>query len=274
MRTIQPDQDHDGEREQTGVPANGRRVPFWLGTLLLLAGLLIFLGGLRWLINQPGGMAVTPAATAQPASAPTSAAVAPAPTSPPAPTRAPTAAPTAVPTMAPTQAPTSVPTAMPTVEPTAQPTTEPTVEPTLAAALSTSWWTWQSDQIDPDEEQAILAAVDLSWKVLADAWWNLDPAPLDQAFADPFLSHLTDLIVARQPEGRASSTDEDRLRTEVRFLDGDTAVVYEKYVNHATTVDITTRQPLEERPSDLYKDFDLLRKIDGTWKIVSGEREP
>jgi hypothetical protein len=163
---------------------------------------------------------------------------------------------------------------MPTIEPTAQPTIEPTVEPTLAAVLTTSWWTWQSDQIDPVEEQQVLAAVDLSWQVLGEAWWNLDPAPLDQAFADPFLSHLTNLIVAAQTDGRAATTEIERQRTEVRFLDNDTAVVYDEYINHSTAVDLTTRQPLEERPSDLYKDFDLFRKIDGSWKLVNSGREP
>jgi hypothetical protein len=277
MRTIQPEQDPLRESEETREsPAGrqGRRIPFWLGALLLLAGLLVFLGGMRWLINQPGGMPATPAAPAQPATAPTSAVVAPAPTSPPVPTRAPAAAPTLAPTIAPTRPPTPVPTLEATVLPTTKPSIEPTVEPTLAAALSTSWWTWQSNEIDAADEQEVLAAVDLSWQVLGEAWWNVDPVRLHQAFSDPYLSHLTDAIVASQAEGRAATIEVDRQRTEVRFLNNDTAVVYDEYINHATAVDITTRQPVEQRPSDLYKDFDLFRRIDGTWKIVSGVRQP
>jgi hypothetical protein len=277
MRTIRPEQDPGGETEDRGASpgdAQNRRLPFWLGVLLLLAGLLIFLGGMHWLISQPVGAPATPVATAEPAAAPTSAVVAPAPTSVPAPTPLPTAAPATVPTIAPTQAQTPVATTLPTVEPTPQPTTAPTIEPTLATALSTSWWTWQSDQINPAEEQQVLAAVDLSWQVLGEAWWNLDPGPLGQALADPFLTDVTDSIVARQPDGRASAIDVDRSRTEVRFIDNDTAVVYEEYVDHSTAIDIATRQPLEQSPSEVYKDFELLRKIDGTWKIASGVREP
>ena len=58
MRTIQPDQDQGGDNQERDVPADGRhgrRLPFWLGTLLLLAGLLLFLVGVgftAWSANS------------------------------------------------------------------------------------------------------------------------------------------------------------------------------------------------------------------------------
>jgi len=256
MRTIDPNLEPDTEREESAPtgqrsPGGRRRPPFWAGTLLIPLGLVAFLGDMRWLLDQPGP---TPAPTV----APTTTALPPA-----------ISAPTVVPTVqvAAQPAPTLVPTARPTPQPTTAPTRQPTatVVPT-ATVTETAWWNWQSDQIDPVEAQQVLKAVDNLWYVLAQAWLNLDPTPLDQGFSDPMLAELTQNINERRSQGRASLQDIEHTRTVVRFISNDQAVVYEEYINHSTAIDAVTREPVEERPNDTLKDMDLLRKINGVWQ--------
>ena len=226
--------------------------PWGLAALIVAVGLLAFLGATRWFLAQP---APTPAA----------------------PTTAPTAVPTVAPALAPTTAPTSapvvatepvrVPTA--TVQPVRTVAPVPTVAPTPVPTLAEAWWERSSDQVDPQQAQVVLAALDRYWAVLIPAWRTLDTSHLDEVLVEPDLSQQEQIFADRRAQGRGLQVEVDRQYQQVRDIRASEAVVYEEYLNRSVELDLKTGTPTGEPTPKLLAAAYLFRKAaSGEWKVA------
>lgn len=234
------------------APTGSGGRPWGLAALIVAAGLLVFLGVTRWFLAQP---APAPAA----------------------PTLAPTAVPTAAPALAPTMAPTTapivateparVPTA--TLQPVRTATPVPTVLPTPVPTLAEAWWERSSDQMDPQQAQVVLAALDRYWAVLIPAWRDLDTSRFGEVLVEPQLTLEQQIFANRRSEGRGLQVDLERGKREVRDIRPDEAVAHEEYVNHSTEVDLKTGAPIGDSKPENLAAFYLLRKsVSGEWKVA------
>lgn len=244
MRSVEPHPPPAPEEE----PPSGSGPPDWVRVLLLVAFAGAFVFGTNWLIHD-APLPSSPIPTATPVTAPVPVAQ---------PTRAPTPIPTRAPTLAPKPQPTS----------TTAPTAVPTIAPILAETLATDWWDWSSEQIEPAQKSEAVAAIDRFWSTLARSWWDLKPEFLVDALTSPQLDTMTAVIQQRRDEGRAQKVNVQRVDLVVRYIDGKQAVVYETYVNHSVAVDVTTKSPLEQPPTELQESSYLLWKVDGTYKVA------
>jgi hypothetical protein len=164
-------------------------------------------------------------------------------------------------------APTAVATAVSTAAPatpllTAAPNPAPTLRPTVPPAL------------DAEVSRAYLRY----FQVSADALLALDPTGLDEVAANGELEALQKDIEADRAQGRAlrSSVQHEFL---VLSAEGDSAQVADRYRDSSIYVDPATRQPLPGQVAPASPDkapevrvIYTLRRIDGVWKVVGGER--
>ncbi len=174
------------------------------------------------------------------------------------PTLAPTRAPTAIPTVQPTPLATSAPAAVSAAGVT--PTPLPTVPPELNAEVSTAYLNY--------------------FQVSGDALLALDTATLPQVAAGQLLAGLQKQIESDRAQGRAIETNVQHDFV-VLSVQGDTATVADRYRDSSIFVDPVTHEPLpgqvapasaDEAP--LIKVVYHLQRIDGSWKVVDGARQP
>jgi len=214
-----------------------------LAAVIVGLGVLVFLGVTRWFLAQP-----VPAPSA-PTAAPT-----------PVPTLAPMAAPTPRPTTAPVAAtePAQVPTV--TLQPVRTAAPAPAVTATVVPTLAEEWWTRSSNQVDPQQEQLVLAALDRYWAVLTVAWKDLNTSHLDEVLVEPDLSQQKQIFADRRAQQRGIQVKVDRQYRQVRNVQGDEAVVYEEYLNHSQDIDLKTGSPIGESTAKLSAAAYLFRK--------------
>ncbi len=163
--------------------------------------------------------------------------------------------------------------------PQAQTTTASTTPPPAAATPAPSTSTapaLPSPTATPIPEplrQEVIAAYQRYWQVLSDARWRLDAGALPQVLADPALERERQFIADLQTEGRAAVT---WVSHSFRVVSADdvTALVYDEFSSRSYPVDPSTKEPLFPTPDAgvTRKLATELRKIDGTWKVVDGER--
>jgi hypothetical protein len=245
---------------QTQTPASGGGHaptgsggrPWGLAALIVAVGLLVFLGVTRWLLAQP---APTPAA----------------------PTPVPTVVPTVAPAVAPTTAPTTVPIAATeparvptaTLQPVRTATPVPTIAPTPVPTLAEAWWERSSDQVDAQQAQVVLAALDRYWAVLIPAWRDLDTNHLDEVLTEPRLTQERQTFADQRAQGHAIDVKVDRGYHQVRDIRMDEAVVYEEYLNRSTEIDLNTKEPVEEStPKESAAAYLFRRSASGQWKVA------
>ena len=245
---------------QTQTPASGGGHaptgsggrPWGLAALIVAVGLLVFLGVTRWLLAQP---------------APTPAAPTPVPTA--LTTVAPALAPTTAPTTAPVLAtePARVPTA--TLQPVRTATPVPTAAPTPVPTLAEAWWERSSDQVDPQQAQVVLAALDRYWAVLIPAWRTLDTSHLDEVLVEPDLSQQEQIFADQRAQGRAIDVMVDRENHQVRDLRPTEAVIYEEYLNHGVEIDLKTGATIgEPKPEQVAVSYLFRKTTSGEWKVA------
>jgi hypothetical protein len=191
---------------------------------------------------------------------------------------------------------TPMPTSTLTVAAATQPTTASTPVPTdtpavasqataVATALATSNETPVSaappgSLPTPTADQAaeIASAYEQYFNVTSDALLNLDPSRLGDVAADQELAALQQNIQQDRAEGRALDTNVEHDFYVIGYA-GDKAQVADRYKDSSIYVDPVTHAALpgqvtpaspEVAPavSVIYQ----LQRIDGTWKVVSGQR--
>ena len=243
-------------------PSGSAGPPVWLRVVLLVVVLGGFLAGMNWLIHSAPGP--TASRTPVPTAASTSA---------PAPAARPTVVPTTIPTPRPTVAPTA--TAAPTVTPA--PTNAPTVQPALSAILATDWWNWSTGNISDERRSEVTAAVDAYWTALGQTWQDLDPQHLAAATTEPRLGELHAIVVQDREAGRSVDPDIQRTDLVVHYVDENSAVAYETYVDRSVAIDFATRNPLEPTTPVSRQSSYLLWRDGGTLKVAQvahHENEP
>ncbi len=233
--------------------SGGAAGPRWaLAALIVGLGVLVFLGVTRWFLAQPMP------APAAPTAAPT-----------PVPTLAPVTAPTPRPTTAAVAAtaPARVPTA--TLQPVRTATPAPAVAATVVPTLAEEWWTRSSNQVDPQQEQLVLAALDRYWAVLTVAWKDLDTSHLNEVLVEPDLSQQKRIFAERRAQGRGIQVGADRQYHQVRDIQMNEAVVYEEYLNRGIEIDLRTgAQVSEPTPKLLAAAYLFRRAAAGEWKVA------
>lgn len=255
----------DSRPSQTQAEGSPLRV-FALGAIVIIVVIAALLTAIRfflfpvWEANSEGARQV---ATAQvqlsaamtqealtPAATPTILAAAPAPTALAAPTPAPVAAATAKPSQRGvplgTPSATSVPVSLPT----------------------------------PTEDQAaeIAAAYEQYFNVTSEALLNLDPSKLGDVAADQELVALQQNIQDDKAQGRALDTNVEHDFYVIGY-ESDEAEVADRYKDSSIYVDPSTHAPLPGQVAPASPDVAPavsviyhFQRIDGTWKVVSGER--
>ena len=249
-----------------------RRV-FIFGSIVIVVFVALLLGGIRvflfpmWEANSEGvrqvatAQAQISAASTREALTPVPTAVAPAP-APAEPTTAPTAEPTQV-RVAAAQA-TMIPTPLPVASPTSKPATTAT----------------QSVLPTPTTDQAaeIGAAYKRYFDVRGEALLNLDPTLLDEVASGQALAGLQSDIEDDRSQGRALQTNVEH---DVYILDvqGDEADVADRYKDSSIYVDPESHVPLPGQVAPASPEVAPavsvvyhLQRIDGAWKVVSGQR--
>ena len=258
----------------------------WRAFLVGAVLILVVIGGLLWAIRtfvfptfEANSEANRQVATAQAqlATLQTQQALTPRP----APTvSAPAGQPTVAPTPAPTTAP--APQAAPTVAATAAPTVAATAATVEAGsgALPTVNAATPLPTVPPALEAEVAQAYLHYFDVRSEALLNLDPSHLPEVAAGPPLAGLEQDIQEDRAQNRALQTNVQH-DFAVLVVQGDQAIVADRYRDSSIFVDPDTHQPLPgqvapESPDQapLVKVVYYLQRIDGTWKVVRGEREP
>jgi len=190
-----------------------------------------------------------------------------------------TAAPVAA--VQPTLAPTRAPTAIPTVQHTPLATSASVATTAAPAAVTAAGMTpTPLPTVAPELNAEVSAAYLNYFQVSGDALLALDTAPLPQVAAGQVLAGLQQQIESDRAQGRAIETNVQHDFV-VLSVQGDTATVADRYRDSSIFVDPVTHEPLpgqvapasaDEAP--LIKVVYHLQRIDGSWKVVEGARQP
>jgi hypothetical protein len=235
-----------------GPSPDGRpRRPYWPIALLMLGVVLALLGAafvlderLRPRVGPETGTVATP--QSQAAALPTA--------TPPPPTA------TTVPVAA-------APVASPTLAATA--TAAPTAPNALATASALP--SRAADLFTPIEREVIDAYLRY-WDVRIKAYYNADPALLSQVMSGAELAREESQIRELAAQQRAAILDVEHDFRIVKALP-DEAVIYDEYVNRSRLVDGATKRPLPETSGEIVEKVSYeFRRINGTWKVVDGQR--
>jgi len=242
-------------------PPESHRPPYVVAALIVAVGLVIFLGATRWFLAQPSP---TPAnvPTLAPLPAPTSGlAAAPVPTAIVRPVETVSLRPVA--TVPPR--PVATPTQRPAVNAASAATTAPTPIPTLTE----EWWTRSSSQVDPEQAQLVLAALDRYWAVLSAAWKDLDTSHLAEVLTEPRLSQVRQLFADQRAQGTTIEVTIDREYQQVRDIRSDEAVAYQEYLNRSSEIDLKTRaQSGDSTPKQAAAAYLFRKSNSGDWKVA------
>jgi hypothetical protein len=80
---------------------------------------------------------------------------------------------------------------------------------------------------------------------------------------------MRQLFAQRRSQNRAQRPEVSFGYRRVRDIRLQEAVVYQEYINHSVAIDLLTKAPLEDRPSDPVTESTLLRKTtSGDWKVA------
>jgi hypothetical protein len=187
----------------------------------------------------------------------------------------PVATPTALPALAIT------PPAAPTSRATDVPQAAPTEPAEVAATPVPSSGVGLTNLPTPTSDQAaeIATAYKKYFDARSEALLNLDPSSLDEVASGQSLAGLHQTIEDDRAHGRALQTNVEHEQVYVVGYQGDRADVADQYRDSSVFVDPATHAPLpgQNAPTspDLAPEVSVvyhLQRIDGVWKVVSGER--
>lgn len=121
-------------------------------------------------------------------------------------------------------------------------------------------------------EGEVLAALDQFWKVLARAYYDLDPTGLDRVASGEPLKVVTDELAERKAKGWPMQLVEQH---DYQFLEltANRAVLRDRIVNHSVRLDPVTREPTEPAPSDTRVDVLTFERREGRWILVDARSE-
>jgi hypothetical protein len=139
----------------------------------------------------------------------------------------------------------------------------------------------RTDLPTPTTEQAAEIAVAYKnyFDVTGDALLNLDPTSLGDVAAGAELDSLRSDIQNDKAQGRALQTNVQHEQVYVLDIQDDQADVADRYRDSSIYVDAQTRMPLPGQVAPAAPDVAPavsviyhLQRLDGTWKVVSGQR--
>jgi hypothetical protein len=134
--------------------------------------------------------------------------------------------------------------------------------------LATDWWDWSTDTISDERRSEVTAAVDAYWNALGQTWQDLDPQHLAGATTEPRLGELRAIVIQDREAGRSVNPDIQRTDIVVHYVDENSAVAYETYVDRSDSIDFATRNPLEPVTAVSRQSSYLLWRDGGTLKVA------
>ena len=156
-----------------------------------------------------------------------------------------------------------------------QPTTQPAVAPpaTPVSASPTAVETVGGLRVaNSPLEREIEAAYLHYWDVRSQAFLDLDTTHLPEVMAGPELARAEVQISQLKAQGRAGRLDVEHRIAFVNVSPED-ATVYDEYLNRSVFLDTATGQELHtDEPPAVEKVSFVMKKVDGTWKVVDGTR--
>ena len=170
---------------------------------------------------------------------------------------------------------------VPTSRPTDVPQPASTAVIIVTATPIPSAGSGLTDLPTPTSDQAaeIAAAYKKYFDARSEALLNLDPSLLADVAAGQSLTGLQQTIEDDRTQGRALQTNVEHEQVFVVGYQGDRADVADQYRDSSIFVDPTTHAPLpgQNAPTspDVAPEVSVvyhLQRIDGVWKVVSGER--
>ena len=122
-------------------------------------------------------------------------------------------------------------------------------------------------------EEGVLGAYLRYWETYGDALYNLDTTRLAEVMTGPRLDRALNEIQSLKQQGRAVKISV-RNRPVVAKVDGDTAVVVDKYENSSYFVNPTTKEATTQPPSgETIQDSVTLTRVGNNWKVLDTVRE-
>ncbi|MDO8613910.1 MAG: hypothetical protein Q7R32_13990 [Dehalococcoidia bacterium] len=122
-------------------------------------------------------------------------------------------------------------------------------------------------------EEAVIEAYLRYWDVYGDGLYDLDTSRLSEVMTGSRLERALDEVQNLQGEGRAVKIVVEN-RPIVVQLEGDRAVVFDKYENLSHFIDPVTKEPLSEPGAgEVIRDRVTLTRIGETWKVLDSVRE-
>jgi hypothetical protein len=122
-------------------------------------------------------------------------------------------------------------------------------------------------------EGAVLLAYENYWMVYSEALYNLDSTRLPEVMTGPRLDRALSEIQNLKRDGRAVRIAVENTPIVVS-VNGDTAVVLDKYKNQSFFVNPTTKQPITQPgTSETIQDSVTLTRVGTSWKVLDAVRE-
>ncbi|MGE3621916.1 MAG: hypothetical protein AB7L84_15790 [Acidimicrobiia bacterium] len=157
-----------------------------------------------------------------------------------------------------------------TRSPSATSTAGPTTTTVPLRPTSTTSTSYAPGTLEGEVEAAYLR----SWDVYAEQVWSLelDEAALAEVFTGDELVRTIEELRVRAEGGRASWVRAERSIDVVPVPGKEIATIFDTYVNHQVLIDPVTKEPVEADPDETFMDIVTLEKVDGAWRVSSGER--
>jgi hypothetical protein len=172
--------------------------------------------------------------------------------------------------------------AVPTMKPTSMPTPDASI-PTPVANGSTpqaldvqvvpvasptpyGWWD-MTNQFDASLDADVRDAYNRYWQARVDAAYNLDPSLLPQVEANPWLAMEQAALNDMRTAGTARKVEANH-SLRVRYATESEALILDDYSLQVETLDATTKEPVSDAASAIYRTVTRMQKLDGAWKAV------
>jgi hypothetical protein len=122
-------------------------------------------------------------------------------------------------------------------------------------------------------DEAVLGAYLRYWQTYGDALYNLDTTRLAEVMTGPRLDRALAEVQSLKQQGRAVKISV-RNRPVVAKIDGDTAVIVDRYENSSYFVNPSTKEATTQpRASETIQDSVTLTRVGNNWKVLDTMRE-
>ncbi|HEY1296344.1 MAG TPA: hypothetical protein VGJ60_24970, partial [Chloroflexota bacterium] len=136
----------------------------------------------------------------------------------------------------------------------------------VASPTPYGWWD-MTNQFDASLDADVRDAYNRYWQARVDAAYNLDPSLLPQVEANPWLAMEQAALNDMRTAGTARKVEANH-SLRVRYATESEALILDDYSLQVETLDATTKEPVSDAASAVYRTVTRMQKLDGAWKAV------